>query len=184
MCTLPKTNPYTMPHILMILASNGFRDIEYITPRSFFEQHGFKVSTASSSKISKGRFGYQVENNFLIEEVDVKEFDGIYVVGGGGSLEYITNEKARILVEAFYLAHKPVAAICAAPQNFLHWGLMKDKRVTGHNGDGLFPALAIQYGAIPEAEKTVVYDGGILTANGPEAAEESALEFMKLFRNG
>ncbi|HSZ24089.1 MAG TPA: DJ-1/PfpI family protein [Cytophagaceae bacterium] len=183
MITFRKTTSYMMPHILMILASKGFRDIEYITPRAFFEQYGFKVSTASSSKISKGRFGYQVKNDFLIEEVQIKEFDGIYLVGGGGSLEYRTNDKARLLVEAFYVAHKPIAAICAAPQNFLHWGLMKGKRVTGHNGDGLFPALAIQFGAIPDVEKTVVYDGGILTANGPEAAEESALEFMKLFRN-
>ncbi len=170
-----------MPHILMILAAERFRDIEYITPRAFFEQKGFKVSTASSSKISTGRFGFEVKNDFLLEEIHIKNFDGIYFVGGGGSAEYAKNEKARLLTEAFYIAEKPVAAICAAPRNFLQWGLLKGKKATGFNGDGLFPALAVQYGAIPEPEKSVVYDGGILTANGPEASEESALEFMKLF---
>jgi putative intracellular protease/amidase len=170
-----------MPHILMILASDRFRDIEYITPRAFFEQKGFKVSTASTTKFSKGRFGFEVRNDFLIEEIQVKDFDGIYFVGGAGSTEYINNEKARLITEAFYIAQKPIAAICAAPRNFLYWGLLKNKKATGHNGDGQFPLLAVQFGAIPMTEKTVVYDEGILTASGPEASEESALEFMKLF---
>ncbi len=166
----------------MILAAERFRDIEYITPRAFFEQRKFKVSTASSSRISTGRFGFEVKNDLLLEEVQIKNFAGIYFVGGVGSVEYADNEKARLLAEAFYIAEKPVAAICAAPRNFLKWGLLKGKKATGFNGDGLFPGLAIQYGAIPEPEKTVVYDGGVLTASGPEASEESALEFMKLFK--
>ncbi len=172
-----------MPHILMILASERFRDIEYIVPRAFFEQHGFKVSTASTSKISKGRFGFQVTNTFFIEDIHVKNFDGIYFVGGAGATEYIENEKARLIAEAFFIAEKPVAAICAAPRNFLHWGLLKGRKATGHNGDGQFSRLALEFGAIPVPEIPVVYDDGILTANGPEAAEESALEFMKLFAN-
>lgn len=171
-----------MPHILMILASERFRDIEYIVPRAFFEQHGFKVSTASTTKISKGRFGYEVKNNFLIDEVNAKQFDGLYFVGGAGSLEYKDNEKAQHLAEAFFVMEKPLSAICAAPRNFLYWGLLKGKKATGHNGDGQFSALASQFGAIPVPEENVVYDGGILTANGPEASEESALEFMKLFK--
>lgn len=167
--------------ILMILASERFRDIEYIVPRAFFEQHGFKVSTASSAMISKGRFGFEVKNDLLIEEAHVKNFDGLYCVGGAGAAEYRDNVKARLLAEAFFISEKPIAAICAAPRNFIVWGLLKGKKATGHNGDGQFVPLALEYGVIPEPEQTVVYDGGILTANGPEASEESALAFMKLF---
>ncbi len=165
----------------MILASEKFRDVEYITPRAFFEQSGFKVSTASSSKNSQGRFGFKVANDFLIEEVNAKDFDGIYFVGGAGATEYSTNEKAKLLTEEFYNAQKPIAAICAAPRNFLRWGLLKGKKATGHNGDGQFSEFALLHGALPAPELSVVYDKGILTANGPEASEESALEFMKLF---
>lgn len=165
----------------MILASERFREIEYITPRAFFEQKGFTVSTASSLKKSIGRFGFEVINDILISEADETNFDGLYFVGGGGSTEYITNETAKKLTESFYKAKKPIAAICAAPRNLLHWGLLKGKKATGHNGDNQFKALAIEFGAIPFPETTVIYDGGILTANGPEASEESALEFMKLF---
>jgi putative intracellular protease/amidase len=169
-----------MKKILMILASENFRDIEYIVPRAFFEQAGHKVFTASSAPESKGRFGFVVKNDFTVDQVNPGDFDGIFYVGGNGSLEYIENDTAKNLAENFYGDHKAVGAICAAPRNFLHWGLLKGKKATGHNGDGQFVPLAKEKGAEPKADQTVVIDGGILTGNGPEAAEESALKFMEL----
>jgi protease I len=173
-----------MKSILMVLASERFRDIEYLVPRAFFEQAGYNVSTASSAKESRGRFGYRVNNDFLISEVEVKNFDAIYLVGGAGSLEYINNETAQSLVERFYNSEKVVGAICAAPQNLLHWGMLKGKNATGFNSsNNEFVNLAIEKGAVPFADQKVVVDGRILTANGPEASEESALEFIKLMES-
>jgi hypothetical protein len=34
-----------------------------------FERVGFKLHTASSTKVSTGRFGYEVTNDFLMEEI-------------------------------------------------------------------------------------------------------------------
>ncbi len=165
----------------MILASKEFRDIEYITPRAFFEQAGFEVKTASSSKISIGRFGYQHENDFLIEEVKPEDFDGLYMVGGKGALEYIDNESAKNIVLSLHNENKPLAAICAAPRNFLHWGLLKGKKATGHNWDGNFEHLCEEFGALSRVRQATKVAGTILTANGPEASEESALRFINLF---
>ncbi|MCS6823889.1 MAG: DJ-1/PfpI family protein [Cytophagaceae bacterium] len=173
-----------MNTILMILASQRFRDIEYIVPRAFFEQWGYTVRTASSSRQSVGRFGYKVQNDLLIEDVVADEFDGVYFVGGAGSTEYITNAAAQHLAENFLAQQKPIAAICAAPRNFLHWGILKNKRATGHNGDHQFPVLAEKFGAIYVPDKNVVTDGNILTANGPEASEESALQFLQMLNPG
>lgn len=169
-----------MKQILMILASDNFRDIEYIVPRAFFEQAGHKVTTASSVKVSKGKFGFSITNDFTIDEVDVARYDGIFFVGGNGSLEYIENKVAQDLAASFYASEKAVGAICAAPRNFLHWGMLKGKKATGHNGDGQFVPLAKEKGATPLPEEPVVVDGGILTGNGPEAAELSALKFMEM----
>jgi protease I len=96
-----------MKKILMILASENFRDIEYIVPRAFFEQAGHKVFTASSAPESKGRFGFVVKNDFAIDQVNPGDFDGIFYVGGNGSLEYIENDTT-----AFMVITKPF--ICAA----------------------------------------------------------------------
>lgn len=166
--------------ILFVLASNTFRDCEYLVPRAFFEQAGFEVCTASTKKISTGRFGYQVPNTYLIEEVKQQEFEGIYFVGGGGSAEYADNKAAQTLFKAFLTNNKPIAAICAAPRNFLKWGLLENKKATGFDADGVFSELALQYGATAMPGEKVVTDGLILTANGPEASEESALKYMEL----
>lgn len=166
--------------ILLVLASNTFRDCEYLVPKAFFEQAGFEVSTASTKKVSTGRFGYQVTNTYLIEEVKQQEFEGIYFVGGGGSAEYADNETAKALFKSFLTNNKPIAAICAAPRNFLKWGLLENKHATGFDADGVFSELAKQYGATAMLEQKVVTDGLILTANGPEASEESALKYMEL----
>jgi len=166
--------------ILMVLASERFRDIEYIVPKAFFEQEGYKVVTASSKAVSTGRFGFRVENNLLIDNAKEDGYDGIYFVGGAGSLEYIENGNAKKLAESFYSAGKPVGAICAAPRNLLHWGMLKNRHATGHNWDGKFAELAVSFGAKPALDHTVVIDNGIMTANGPEAAEESALKFMEM----
>jgi putative intracellular protease/amidase len=166
--------------IVMLLASQRFRDCEYLVPRAFFEQAGIEIHTASTSLISKGRFGFLVQNQLLIEDIHAAEFDGIYFVGGAGSSEYLDNEKAKAVFQAFLDLNKPIAAICAAPRNFLHWGLLKNKKSTGFDSDGVFTQMANEAEAIPLVHEKVVIDGLILTANGPEASEESALAYIQL----
>ncbi len=170
-----------MKTILMVLASEGFRDIEFITPRAFFVQEGFYVKTISSSPISKGRFGYTHENDFIISDgLDISSFDGVYFVGGLGSLEYIENDILKNNIISFSNTGKPIGAICAAPRVLLNWGVLKGKKITGHNWDNNFANLCGKFEAIPYLEKTVFVDGSIMTANGPEASEESVIEFMKM----
>ena len=171
-----------MKKIIMILASEIFRDIEYLVPKAFFEQSGFEVQTASSSKKSIGRFGYTVTNDLLLSEVQASDFNGLYMVGGGGSLQYLENQEAKKLFESFLDQNKPIAAICAAPRNFLTWGFLSGKIATGFDADGEFSEMALKCGTEPLPQEAVVVDGMILTANGPEAAEQSAIEYMKLLK--
>lgn len=169
--------------IILLLASQMFRDCEYLVPKAFFEQAGFDVKTASTTLVSTGRFGYSVQNDLLLDQVQADAFDGIYFVGGGGSSEYRENVQAKALFQSFLNNNKPIAAICAAPRNFMHWGLLKNKKSTGFDADGVFSELAIKHGSIGLPADKVVVDGLILTANGPEAAEESALAYIQLIRS-
>jgi putative intracellular protease/amidase len=175
-----KESHKAMKNVLMILASERFREIEYLVPKAFFEQAGHRVYTASSQKTSIGRFGYRVENNFILSEINSSQFDGIYLVGGAGSLEFLDNKLAQKIFEEFLEQQKPIAAICAAPRNFLKWGFLVGKSATGHNGDGQFVIMANEMGAFPEPESITIKEGLILTANGPEAAEQSAIDFIKM----
>ena len=164
----------------MLLASQRFRDCEYLVPKAFFEQAGIEVHTASTSLVSNGRFGFIVHNQLLVQYINPTQFDGIYFVGGAGSSEYLNNETAKGIFQAFLDLNKPIAAICAAPRNFLHWGLLKNKKSTGFDSDGVFSQMALENGSVSLLHEKVVIDGLILTANGPEASEESALAFIKL----
>jgi putative intracellular protease/amidase len=172
-----------MATVLMLLASERFRDCEYLVPRAFFEQANIEVITSSTSKFVKGRFGYTIEVDFLLENIDAQKFDGIFFVGGGGAVEYAENMIAKKLFGTFLSLNKPVAAICAAPRNLLKWGYLKNKKCTGFDSDGVFSQLALENGAIPLPEEFVVRDGNILTANGPEASEACALVFIDLIKN-
>ncbi|MFN8416856.1 MAG: DJ-1/PfpI family protein [Cytophagaceae bacterium] len=167
-------------NILMVLASEKFRDIEYIVPRAFFESKGYRVVSTSPKIKSVGRFGFEVTHLTTADKIVADEYLGIYLVGGAGSLEFKDNEAIKKLVQAFLEQNKPVGAICAAPRNLLAWGILKNRRMTGHNGDGQLPALALEGEAEFLLDREVVIDGLILTANGPEASELSALEFMKM----
>ena len=163
----------------MILASENFRDIEYLVPRDFFEQNNYSVKTASVTENSIGRFGFEVRNDYLFDQINSDDFAGIFFVGGSGSLDLQDNEDIRSLVTEFVNEGKVCGAICAAPKNLLVWELLIGKRCTGWNGDNEFSKLCKKYGAIFE-DKKVVVDKNIVTGNGPKASEEIAIEFMRL----
>jgi len=171
-----------MKKVLFILASNNFRDIEYIVPRAFLEQNNIEVPTASASKISVGRFGYKVKNDYLLSEIREEYFDGIIFIGGNGSLDYLENDEAKKLAQNFLVKNKLVGAICAAPRLLLHWGILKDRHCTGWNGDSQLPVLCAQNGAIFE-DKEVVRDGNFVTGNGPAASEQFALEVINILKS-
>jgi putative intracellular protease/amidase len=170
-----------MKKVLIIVAPKEFRDVEYIVPRAFWEQVGMEVKTASSVRESRGRFGFVVQNDFLIDEVSADDFDGIFFVGGMGSLEFADDPSAKALAESFVAQGKAVGAICAAPRLLLQWGIMEGKKCTGNEWDGTLAEMCSKYGAT-YVEEPVVVDGNICTAEGPGVAEQTALAFQELLR--
>ena len=162
----------------MILASEEFRDIEYIVPRAIWEQKGVTIQTASTTKKSKGRFGYEVENDDLINEASADDFDAIFFVGGLGILELQDNQEAKDLAFEFAAQDKTVSAICAATRNLLHWGLLMDRKCTGHNWDNNMSQLA-EKNESTWIDTSVVIDNNFVTGYGPESAEETALAVLE-----
>jgi putative intracellular protease/amidase len=168
-----------MKTIVMLLAENNFRDAEYIVPAAFFEQYGADVKTVSTKFKSVGKFGLEVHHDLALDEVDYDQCDGVFMVGGMGSLDFIDNETAKNLIYSFYSAGKPVGAICAAPQNLLAWGLLTGKKCTGYNPNDEFKILCDTHGA-GYVHRPVVVDGNICTGTGPHTAGQTAIEFWRL----
>jgi len=85
-----------------------------------------------------------------------------------GATEYWNNEIAHNLARAALEKNKIVAAICIAPVTLAKAGLLKGKKATVWSSEAnqLKSLGAIYTG------KPVERDGLIVTANGPQAAEE------------
>jgi len=152
----------------MVIARKDLRDEEYQKPRQILEEKNIRVSTASSSTSpSTGVKGLTVTPDLLLDQVDANNFQAVVFVGGGGSREYFHNVKAHALAREMFEASKTVAAICIAPVILANSGILKGKRAT------VFPSetKSLIAGQAQYTGTEVEKDGNIITANGPDAAE-------------
>ncbi|MBF0298568.1 MAG: DJ-1/PfpI family protein [Oligoflexia bacterium] len=153
--------------ILMIIASNNFRDEEYQKPREIFDKSGAIVAVASSSKkASTGMLGMKVTPDILLDDVLVNDYDVFVFVGGSGAAEYFTNKKALEIVCESVKQNKVLAAICLAPSILARAGVLKNKKATVYSSE----INTLKDNGAYYSENSVEQDGNIITANGPTAA--------------
>ncbi len=162
--------------ILILIAFKNFRDEEYFIPKRIFEDNGFIVKTVSTEKgTAVGAYGGEVEVDFDLREVNLKDSDAILLVGGGGALKYLDSEEVYGIVRDAYRKKLLVGAICIAPVILAKAGILENKKATVWTASMDKSPLKMlgESGAVYEKED-VVCDGNIVTANGPEAAGEFA----------
>lgn len=166
-----------MKKILMILAPKDFRDEEYFVPKKRFEEAGFKIDVASVNKgTCYGKLGGTIQADLSLEEVIPDNYGAVTFVGGGGSSVYFDDKSAHKIAKAFYEAKKIVSAICIAPMILVNSGILTGKNATCYPSE----KDAMLAKGINCAEKDVVVDGTIVTANGPAAAEAFADAIINL----
>lgn len=137
-----------------------------------------------------------------LADMNAKDFDAIFYVGGHGSMwDLVDNVDSIALIEYFYNANKPVAAVCHAPgvlHRVMYNGapLVKGKRVTGFtNGEEeavhltkVVPFLVEdelkRLGALYEKsndwESFVVVDGRLITGQNPASSTAAAHTLLHL----
>ncbi|MDD3726452.1 MAG: DJ-1/PfpI family protein [Candidatus Ratteibacteria bacterium] len=166
--------------VLLIIAQNGFRDEEYFKPKAIIEDAGYKVVTASQQAgIAKGKLGGVAHADIGLADVKVDDYEGIIFIGGPGAADYFIDKRALNLAKDAYEKGKVVGAICIAPGILARAGVLRNKRATVYPSE--LDTLKNE-GAIC-VNKPVVVDGRIVTANGPEAAENFGKEIVKLLGN-
>ena len=133
----------------------------------------------------------------LLSSVRAEDYDGVFYPGGHGPLWDLAEDKVSIaLIEAFYAASKPVAAVCHAPGVLRHvkgedgQPLVKGKRVTGFTNSeeeavqltNVVPFLVEDvlkanggiYSKGDDWASYVVTDGLLLTGQNPASSEAVA----------
>ena len=168
--------------ILMVIAQENYHPIEYGAPKKVFEEAGMEVVTASKKVgTCTDKEGGTTEATVSIEDVNVSNYDAVVFVGGSGARNYQHDVQAHLTAQEALNRDKVLAAICIAPTILAYAGVLDGKKATVHTGDGVADKTLTEKGATYTGESVTV-DGKIVTANGPEAAEEFAKKVLEVLK--
>jgi putative intracellular protease/amidase len=140
-----------------------------------------------------------------LSEVSDTDFDAVFYPGGHGPLWDLTNDKNSIsLIQNFWKAGKPVAAVCHAPSVLLNAkdengdALVKGKKVTGFTNTEeeavqltkvvpflLEDELKNKGGIYSKKEdwaSYVVKDGLLITGQNPASSQAAAKELLAVLK--
>lgn len=188
-CTEEVDQPSTRPavpaadltgkKVLIVIASQDFRDEEFQEPFSRLTGKHVSVTVASSRKeLAVGALQQvRVKPDRLLTEVTAADFDAVVFVGGPGAREYFDNPTALALAREAASGGKIVAAICIAPTILANAGVLQGKAATVFNDEELRQNLTVKGARLGTSD--VVVDGRVITADGPKAAPAFAEAILK-----
>ena len=169
---------------LFIIAPENFRDEEFKVPRWKLEDAGVQVTVASTKTgPCRGMLGMKVESDTTVDKVNVNDYDAVVVSGGTGSKEFLwNNQKVLDIVKEFNKQNKVIASICMSGVVLAKAGVLKGKRAT------VFPTgetqRLLEWNGAKYVKDHVVVDDNIITADGPDAADEFANKIVEVMGVG
>lgn len=141
-------------------------------------------------------------NSRILSDIEATDYDAVFYPGGHGPMWDLTEDPHSIaLIEAFYNAGKPVAAVCHAPAafhrvKFQGQPIVKGKRVTGFtNGEEeavqltkVVPFLVEDelkrlgglYEKAADWASFAITDGRLVTGQNPASSKAGAEALLKL----
>lgn len=160
--------------VVMIIAPKDFRDEEYFIPKEILEKEGIKVVTASRKVgLILGKFGGEAKAEIALADLKVEDFEAIIFIGGSGAHQYIDDSDCHRIAKKSVEQDKILAAICIAPAILAKAGVLSGKKATVWSSlmDKTAVKILEEAGAI-YLKENLVQDGKIISAAGPEAAED------------
>jgi len=170
--------------ILMVVAFKDFKDEEYFVTKEVLEKANFLIETTSNQKgMALGTEGGEAVITLLPSEVNPQNYEAIVFIGGSGMGKELDNQEFQKLAQEFVKNDKIVAAICVAPGLLAKAGILNNLKATVWSSalDKSLIKILKDYGALYE-DLAVVQDGKIVTANGPDAAQEFGKAIVNLLK--
>ncbi len=164
----------------MIIANNWFQDYEFGIPFDFFHHKWVKITIWAGRKSEcVGVFWSKTIADKELEKIYGWDYDMVIFIGGGWAYSQYFHDKdyLRIAKEA-----KKLWAICIAPMILSESWIFNGKNVTGWDQNGVQKKF-IQDNWGFWVDKDVVISGNIVTANGPDAAQEFAEKCLEIMKN-
>lgn len=141
-------------------------------------------------------------NTVKLSDVKARDYDAIFYPGGHGPMWDLAEDPiSNTLIETFYSAGKPVAAICHAPAVLRHAmfngePIVKGKRVTGFTNseeeavhltkvvpflvEDELKRLGGKFEKVADWQSFVIVDGRLITGQNPASSKAAAEALVKL----
>lgn len=162
-----------MPTVLVLL-TEGFEEIEAITPIDLLRRAGAEVTTAALSEgiHVSGRSGITIHADTHLAAVEGRSFDCLLLPGGPGVKHLRADPRVRQWVIRQHAGPGWLAAICAAPTILHDAGLLEGRHYTAHF------SVANELHQI-RAHDRVVVDGKMITSRGAGTALDFGLTLIE-----
>jgi len=161
----------------LILAEDGFEDLELFYPYYRLKEEGMEVVIASSKDKIVGKRGYEVKPDVKYGDVNAAKFDALVIPGGKSPERVRLNKIAIEITKHFINENKPIATICHGAQVLISAGAVKGRRIACWYGikDDVIAAGGIFIDG-------VAVDGNIVSARYPDDLPTWMKEFIRLMK--
>lgn len=170
-----------MSKVLMIVAQKNFRDEELAIPKEMLETEGHDVKIASLTRSkASGMLGAEIMPDMAAHEANPDFFDAVVIVGGSGSPVLAENKDVLKLVQSAFNKGKVVGAICLGPMTLARAGVLSGRKATVFKSEESLKAL--KDGGASYTGEDVTQDGKLVTASGPQAANDFARALIDMLK--
>lgn len=172
-----------MKKVLLLLA-NGFEIYEasvFIDVIGWNFEDGDKNTQLFScgfQRETKSAFNHRFVVDYLIDEIDVQDFDALAIPGGFESYEFYKDAYDELflnLIREFQNQHKIIASICVAALPLAQSGILNNKNGTTYTTRH----QKLKELGVNVINKPIVIDNNIITSWNPSTAIDVALILLE-----
>ena len=163
-----------MPNIqaarILIIATDGFEQLELTVPRDELRKAGAKVDVASPSGSAirgwnKTDWGESAPANLSIAKAKPDDYTALVLPGGAMNPDKLrVDADAMRVVNAFLDSGKLVAAICHAPWLLVQADAVRGRTMTSYNSI----RKDVENAGANWVDQEVVVDDGVVTSRNPD----------------
>lgn len=161
--------------VLMII-ERDFNDMETFYPFYRLVEEGYQVTVASiAGGHIQGYGGHVMQDTKSIIEVDVNDYDALYLPGGQAPARLRQNQDIINAVREFGALERPIGAVCHGPQVLVTAGLARGRNMTA------FPDVGQEIigSGGTFVDQPVVVDRHIVTSRLPSDLPLNMKEFLR-----
>jgi len=155
---------------ILIMATDGFEEVELFGPRQRLLAMGAEVRIAAPERRPIQATvlddpGRTIRPDLTIGEADAGQYDAMILPGGVINPDALRTDAAAVaLVRAFCETGRTVAAICHGPWMLVEADVLRGRRATG------WPSIRtdLRNAGAELSDERVVADGRLITAQAPE----------------